>query len=109
MSVPMSVPISVPMSVMDRTYRTHGTYESMSNIKSHNFYVSPRRKTLKVGHLLTALTGVFSIPLAAQAQGIIIPRPCLRPEVRCPPPMEVPQRPLKVKSIRFTAKITDQV
>jgi Ca-activated chloride channel homolog len=64
---------------------------------------------MKVGHLFTALIGVFLFTLAAQAQGIIIPRPCARPEVRCPPPTEVPQRPLKVKSIRFTAKITDQV
>jgi Ca-activated chloride channel family protein len=55
------------------------------------------------------LIGVFLFTLAAQAQGIIIPRPCPRPEVRCPPPTEIPQRPLKVKSIRFTAKITDQV
>jgi Ca-activated chloride channel family protein len=64
---------------------------------------------MKIGHLFTALIGVFLFTLAAQAQGIIIPRPCPRPEVRCPPPMEIPQRPLKVKSIRFTAKITDQV
>jgi Ca-activated chloride channel homolog len=64
---------------------------------------------MKVGHWFTALIGVFFFTLAAQAQGIIIPRPCPRPEVRCPPPMEIPQRPLKVKSIRFTAKVTDQV
>lgn len=64
---------------------------------------------MKTGHLFTALIGVLLFTLAAQAQGIIIPRPCPRPEVRCPPPMEIPQRPLKVKSIRFTAKITDQV
>jgi len=64
---------------------------------------------MKVGHLFTALIGVFLFTLAAQAQGIIIPGPCPRPEVRCPPPTEVPQRPLKVKSIRFTAKIMDQV
>ena len=64
---------------------------------------------MKVGHLFTALINVFLFTLAAQTQGIIIPNPCHRPEVRCPPPTEVPQRPLKVKSIRFTAKITDQV
>jgi Ca-activated chloride channel family protein len=64
---------------------------------------------MKVGHSFTALIGMFLFTLAAQAQGIIIPRPCPRPEVRCPPPMEIPQRPLKVKSIRFTTKITDQV
>jgi Ca-activated chloride channel family protein len=64
---------------------------------------------MKIGHSFKALIGVFLFTLAAQAQGIIIPRPCPRPEVRCPPPTEIPQRPLKVKSIRFTAKITDQV
>src|SRR5262245_13637673 len=64
---------------------------------------------MKIGHAFTALIGLFLFTLSAQAQGIIIPRPCPRPEVRCPPPMEIPQRPLKVKSIRFTAKITDQV
>jgi Ca-activated chloride channel family protein len=64
---------------------------------------------VKSGHLFTALIGVFLLTLAAQAQGIIIPGPCPRPVVRCPPPTEIPQRPLKVKSIRFSAKITDQV
>src|SRR5262245_13289345 len=64
---------------------------------------------MKVGHLFTALIGVFLLTLAAQAQGIIIPRPCPRPEFRCPPPMEIPQRPLTVKSIRLTTKITDHV
>jgi Ca-activated chloride channel family protein len=64
---------------------------------------------MKASHWLTALIGVFLFALAGQAQGIIIPRPCPRPEVRCPTPMEIPQRPLKVKSIRFNAKITDQV
>ncbi|HEX2489099.1 MAG TPA: VIT and VWA domain-containing protein, partial [Blastocatellia bacterium] len=64
---------------------------------------------MKAGHLFTALIGVFFFTMAAQAQGIIIPRPCPRPVVRCPQPTEIPQRPLKVKSIRFTAKITDQV
>jgi Ca-activated chloride channel family protein len=64
---------------------------------------------MKTGQSFTALIGVFLFTLVAQAQGIIIPGPCPRPEVRCPPPMEIPQRPLKVKSIRFTAKITDQV
>src|SRR5262249_23549701 len=72
-------------------------------------YLFLRRKIMKTGHSFTALIGVFLFTLAAQAQGVIIPRPCPRPEVRCPPPTEIPQRPLKVKSIRFTAKITDQV
>ena len=64
---------------------------------------------MKIGHIFTALIGVLSLTMSAQAQGIILPRPCPRPVIRCPQPMEVPQRPLKVKSIRFTTKITDQV
>ncbi len=64
---------------------------------------------MKIGHSFTALIAALLFTLVAQAQGIIIPRPCPRPEIRCPRPIEVPQRPLKVKSIRFTAKITDQV
>src|SRR5215510_3976740 len=64
---------------------------------------------MKIGHLFTVLIGVLFFAGAARAQGIIIPRPCPRPEIRCPQPIEVPQRPLKVKSIRFTTKITDQV
>lgn len=64
---------------------------------------------MKTRCLFTALIGVLLLATAAQAQGIIIPRPCSRPEVRCPAPPEIPQRPLKVKSIRFTTKITDQV
>src|SRR5262245_23487720 len=64
---------------------------------------------MKIGHWFAALVCVFSFTLLAQAQGVIIPRPCTRPIIHCPPPLEIPQRPLKVKSIRFTAKITDQV
>lgn len=64
---------------------------------------------MKIGHSFIALIGLLFCAQIAQAQGIIIPRPCPRPDVRCPPPREIPQRPLKVKSIRFTAKITDQV
>ncbi|MGE0131725.1 MAG: VIT domain-containing protein [Blastocatellales bacterium] len=59
--------------------------------------------------LFAALVGMLFFTAIAQAQGIIIPRPCPRPAIRCPAPPEVPQRPLKVKSIRFTTKITDQV
>jgi Ca-activated chloride channel family protein len=55
------------------------------------------------------LIAALFFAVIAQAQGIIIPRPCPRPEIRCPRPVEVPQSPLKVKSIRFTAKVTDQV
>src|SRR5262249_14447670 len=75
----------------------------------HKSYSSPRRKTMKIGRLFTALIGMVLFAAAAEAQGIIIPRPCPRPEIRCPAPPEVPQRPLKVKSIRFDTKITDQV
>jgi Ca-activated chloride channel homolog len=57
---------------------------------------------------------IFLLSLGAimvHAQGVIIPRPCERPESRCPPPPQVwPQVPrtLKVKSIRFNTKINDQ-
>ncbi len=64
---------------------------------------------MKIRNLFAALIGVLLFAFVAQAQGIIIPRPCPRPVIRCPAPPEVPQRPLKVKSIRFTTKITDQV
>ncbi|MGH9766369.1 MAG: VIT and vWA domain-containing protein [Blastocatellia bacterium] len=64
---------------------------------------------MKIRNLFAALIGVLLFTAAARAQGIIIPRPCPRPEIRCPAPPQIPQRPLKVKSIRFTTKITDQV
>lgn len=62
----------------------------------------------QIGLLLVAT--VF-LELAAFAQGVIVPRPCERPEHRCPPPSIWPEIPrtLKVKSIRFTTKITEQV
>lgn len=47
--------------------------------------------------------------IGAGAQGIILPRPCPRPMPRCPAPPEVPQQPLKVKSIHIKTRITDQV
>ncbi|MFN0085600.1 MAG: VIT and vWA domain-containing protein, partial [Blastocatellia bacterium] len=47
--------------------------------------------------------------IVASAQGIILPRPCPRPLPRCPAPPEVPQQPLKVKSIHLKTRITDQV
>ncbi|MGH9834975.1 MAG: VIT and vWA domain-containing protein, partial [Blastocatellia bacterium] len=64
---------------------------------------------MRMFRLFVALIGMALFTASAQAQGIIIPRPCPRPEFRCPPPPEIPQRPLKVKSIRFSTKITDQV
>jgi len=66
-------------------------------------------KTMIIGHFLTALMGVFFAAVVAEAQGIIIPRSCPRPDARCPQPPELPQQPLNVKSIRFTTKIIDQV
>lgn len=59
--------------------------------------------------ILTASLTIIFIAIVAQGQGIILPRPCERPIPRCPPPLQVPQQPLKVKSIKFMTKITDQV
>src|SRR5438093_8007390 len=59
--------------------------------------------------LLAALFVLAFASIAAQGQGIILPRPCVRPEPRCPPPPRVPQQPLKVKSIKISTRINDQV
>lgn len=59
--------------------------------------------------ILAASLAMLIIVVAVQGQGIIFPRPCERPIPRCPAPPQVPQQPLKVKSIKFTTKITDQV
>lgn len=59
--------------------------------------------------IFAALFVMIFIAVAAQGQGIILPRPCERPIPRCVPPPQVPQQPLKIKSIKFTTKITDQV
>jgi Ca-activated chloride channel family protein len=59
--------------------------------------------------IFAALLTMMFIIVSAQGQGIILPRPCERPIPRCAPPPQVPQQPLKVKSIKFTTKITDQV
>ncbi|MDX2030339.1 MAG: VIT and VWA domain-containing protein [Blastocatellia bacterium] len=56
--------------------------------------------------LLVMWVGVW---IGASAQGIILPRPCPRPMPRCPRPPEVPQQPLKVKSIHIKTRITEQV
>lgn len=64
-----------------------------------------------VSKLVVAIFGLTFVSAVAQAQGVIIPRPCERPQFRCPPPPQVwPQLPrtLKIKSIRFTTKINDQ-
>lgn len=53
-----------------------------------------------------ALALLFSITTLIQAQGIILPRPCEGPMVRCAPPEW--QRPLRVKSIHLKTKIIDQ-
>ncbi len=58
------------------------------------------------------LAGLFILVMAgntAQGQGIILPRPCARPVPRCPPPPQVPQQPLKVKNIKISTRINDQV
>ena len=44
---------------------------------------------MKIGHSFTALIAALFFTVIAQAQGIIIPRPCPRPEIRCPRPVEV--------------------
>lgn len=66
---------------------------------------------LSISRPIIAIFIVAVVAALAQAQGVIIPRPCERPEFRCPPPPQIwPQIPrtLKVKSIRFNTKINDQ-
>jgi Ca-activated chloride channel homolog len=55
---------------------------------------------------LGTLAGWLLLSTLAQAQGIIIPRPCEPPAPRCAP-LEW-QRPLRIKSIKLQTKITDQ-
>ncbi len=64
---------------------------------------------MKFVRMFAALLGLLLFVSLAQGQGIILPGPCPRPIPRCPPTPEVPQQPLKVKSIKFTTKISDQV
>lgn len=64
---------------------------------------------MKFVRVFAALLGLLAFASFAQGQGIILPGPCPRPIPRCPPPPEIPQQPLKVKSIKFTTKINDQV
>jgi len=59
--------------------------------------------------LLAALLASLLVVATAKGQGIILPRPCPRPLPHCPPPPQVPQQPLKVKSIKISTKINDQV
>jgi Ca-activated chloride channel homolog len=64
---------------------------------------------MKLSRLVFALVGlVFGVHIG-HAQGIIIPRPCPRPIIHCPPPPQVPQLPLRIKSIHISTKINDQV
>jgi uncharacterized protein YegL len=63
---------------------------------------SPRTFTL----WLSTLASWLLLATLAQAQGIILPRPCTPPQPRCAPPEW--QRPLRVKSIKLQTKITDQ-
>ena len=64
---------------------------------------------MKFVRMFAALFGLLFVVSAAYGQGIILPGPCPRPIPRCPSPPQIPQQPLKVKSIKFTTKITDQV
>jgi Ca-activated chloride channel homolog len=64
---------------------------------------------MKLSHLAFALVGLVFGALIGQAQGIIIPRPCPRPIIHCPQPPQVPQLPLRIKSIHISTKINDQV
>jgi uncharacterized protein YegL len=64
---------------------------------------------MNLSRVFCLLVSLFSITwITANGQGIIIPRPCTRPEIRCPQPPQIPQQPLKVKNIRFDMKVTDQ-
>jgi Ca-activated chloride channel homolog len=56
-----------------------------------------------------ALVGLVFGALNGYAQGIIIPRPCPRPIIHCPQPPQIPQQPLRIKSIHISTKINDQV
>lgn len=64
---------------------------------------------MKFVRVFAALLGLLLLAKVAQAQGIILPGPCPRPIPRCPQPAQIPQQPLKVKSIKLTIKINDQV
>ncbi|MCI0662842.1 MAG: hypothetical protein L0220_17375, partial [Acidobacteria bacterium] len=64
---------------------------------------------MKLSHLIIALSGLAFGAMVVEAQGIIIPRPCPRPIIHCPQPPQIPQQPLKVKSIHVSTKINDQV
>lgn len=64
---------------------------------------------MKFVRVFAALLGLLFLASFAQGQGIILPGPCPRPIPRCPPVPEIPQQPLKVKSIKVTTKISDQV
>ncbi len=64
---------------------------------------------MKFASLFIALLVVAFAAAAAQGQGIILPHPCVRPIPRCPPPPQVPQQPLTVKTITISTKINDQV
>lgn len=63
---------------------------------------SPRSSKL----ILSTVSVWLLLVTLAQAQGIILPRPCEPPAPRCAPPEW--QRPLRVVSIKLQTKITDQ-
>ena len=65
---------------------------------------------MKSCRLFIALLGLMLGAVTVRAQGVIFPRPCPRPVIYCPPPQQpIPQQPLRVKSIRFSTKIDNQV
>jgi Ca-activated chloride channel family protein len=64
---------------------------------------------MKPSRLIFALIILIFGAILGQAQGVIIPRPCPRPIIHCPPPPQVPRQPLRVKSIHISTKINDQI
>lgn len=64
----------------------------------------------KIGFFASLSLCIFALnAINAFAQGIIFPRPCPRPIIHCPMPPQIPQEPLKVKSIHISTKINEQV
>src|SRR6476619_2423255 len=63
-------------------------------------------RSRSLGYWLATLACSLFVSIIANAQGIILPRPCDAPNIRCAPPDW--QRPLRVKSIKLQTKITDQ-
>src|SRR5262245_43021933 len=64
---------------------------------------------MMLSRCLCAMVGVIFCLINVEGQGIMIARPCPRQIILCPLPPQVPQQPLKVKSILISTKINDQV